>query len=66
MSAKWKYEAGNVAYADGTGTYEEGWYAASPLTVDAGQSPERGPFETREQADAAAEELANEEQSQQS
>ncbi len=57
MSAKWKYEDGNVAYADGTGTYAEGWYSATALTAEAGQSPELGPFDTREQAVEAAEEL---------
>ena len=62
MSAKWKYEDGNVAYADGTGTYEEGWYAATALTVESGQSPELGPFGKREQAVAAAEELEKEDQ----
>jgi len=61
MSAKWHYEDENVAYADGTGTYEKGWYAASPSTVEAGQSPERGPFATRELAEAEALRLADDE-----
>lgn len=60
MNAKWTYEADNVEFADGTGTYEEGWYAASPSTVEAGQSPERGPFATRELAEAEAVRLADE------
>lgn len=61
MNAKWTYEADSVAFADGSGTYEEGWYAASPSTVGAGQSPDRGPFATRELAKAEAVRLAAEE-----
>ena len=61
MSAKWNYDENNVAYADGTGTYAAGWYAASPSTGGAGQSPESGPFATRGLADTEAEKLAAEE-----
>ena len=58
MNAKWNYETGNVAFADGTGTYAEGWYAAAPSTVECGQSPDAGPYATREQAEKQAIELA--------
>lgn len=60
MSAKWKYDDYRVAYADGTGTYDEGLYAAAPSTAEAGQSPDAGPFATREEAEAAAQRLDEE------
>lgn len=59
MSTKWTYD-NNVAYADGTGTYEAGWYAAAPTTADFGESPESGPFATREEAESEALKLAAE------
>jgi len=61
MSAKWHYENENIAYADGTGTYEKGWYAASPSTVEAGGSPDAGPFSRRPTAEKRAKELARDE-----
>ena len=61
MSAKWKYDDDRVAHADGTGTYAEGWYAAAPSTAEAGQSPDAGPFATREEAVVRADEIKRDE-----
>ena len=38
-----------------------GWYAASPSTMENGDAPDDGPFETEEAAVTRAEELATEE-----
>ena len=64
MSAIWKYDDDRVAHADGTGTYEKGWYAAAPSTAEAGQSPNAGPFATREEAVKRAEEIKKDEEAQ--
>lgn len=60
--SKWRYDtADNVAFADGSGTYERGWYAASPSTVEAAGAPEKGPFGERADAVRMAVELARHE-----
>ena len=58
MIAKWHYNDDCVGFADGTGTYAMGFYAASPSTVEAGESPEEGPFQKYSSAQAAAEKLS--------
>ena len=68
-SMGWEYNNDNVTYvsandAENGATYEIGWYAASPSTMEAGDEPDAGPFKTEKQAMARAEELAIEEHEQ--
>lgn len=56
----WNWEEGNVAYADGTGTFEAGWYAISESSRLSCGEPDDGPFGTREEAEAAAQRLDEE------
>lgn len=50
---KWNYDEDRIAYADGTGTYNEGYYFADQSAYECGTSPVGGPYATREAAISA-------------
>ena len=42
----WNWDETRIAHADGTGTYEEGFYVADQAAYDCGTEPVAGPFKT--------------------
>ena len=58
--SKWNWSENHTAYADGTGTYEAGWYATSESGYLCGSGPEAGPFATEAEAAVAAKKLEEE------
>lgn len=50
---KWNYDEDRIAYADGTGTYNAGYYFADQAAYECGTEPVQGPFRTRRAAIAA-------------
>ena len=50
---KWNYDEDRIAYADGTGTYDAGFYFADVAANECGAEPVGGPFKTRDAAISA-------------